>query len=1211
MNLPLPVETLNAWGAAWSGFMLRSLVDASVLLALVLAIWLPLRRRMSAQFAHGLFCLVLLKLIVPVTWPGWVPDVAVRQAAEHASALERFVASSRAEPGAGLPALAPVPAALDLPTTGDLGSSLAEALAREATGTGAPDIASVDPNPRAASAPAALSLPAVLMLGWAALAALLLARFLRSVLSTRRLVREALPLEPDGLPIDVEALRRSVGVRAPVRWAVSPRLVSPAVGGLLHPTVVLPPDLDDGLTPKQMTWVLLHELAHVRRGDLWVVVAERLAQAVFFFHPAVHVAGWIIDQLREYACDDVALAACETSRHDCGEGFLTIVGRTVEHAPAATPALGLFESRMLIRRRLLRILDKRRKVHERLSPAATFVLLTVGLIVLPYGRSRDASAHVPAVPAGPRVEARDVLDEPPSYRPGAAWYRTAGAGESARVVVLGLAYSPDGTRLATAGEDATVLIRESASGRVLVRLEGHSDAVACVRFAPDGKTVATAGYDRTVRLWETASGRAIATLEGHANWVFAVAFSPDGKTLASAGHDQSVRLWDAASGRALARLTGHTGSVRAVAFAPDGKTLASAGGDRTAILWDLATRAPRRTLQGHKGTIRSLAFAPDGASLATASEDGEVRLWDSADGRDRAVLSGHGDMVVCLAYSPQGGSLATGSLDTTVKLWDTRTGRERATLQGHTDGVSALAFAPDARQLATGGFDGSVRLWEPAAPVFSAAACLAYPGAPRTVAFSPDGRALIATGAAGVRRWDLRSGTPLAPPDQPSNAALPANPERAALSPDGKTRVTAEADGTFRVRDVATRAIRASWKALGCESLAFSPDGRLIASGHREGDIVLWEAKSGRTLGLLKGHRGAVSGVAFAPDGRSVGSSGADHTVKLWDLTTRRQTARATLQGDLGCVWSVAYAPDGRTLAVAEGPNDSPGTVTLWDVATRRLKATLEGHERAVFSVVYSPDGKTLASAGGDGSIRLWNAETGESRYELSGLGGVTELAFSPDGSLLASAGEGKFVTLWDVATGAEAGRLTGLDGRARCVAFAPDGRTLASGGGVIDNNNSTGPGAKGEVKLWDVATRTLGGSLEGHARAVLAVKFSPDGATLASGGLDATIRLWDVPTGRLRLARGGFPNCVQSLAFSTDGRLLAWSGRGDGLVSLLDPCTGSEAVRLVGHGAVVHGIAFAPDGRGLATGGSDKTIRLWDVPLTGPARKPDNAPIR
>ena len=254
-----------------------------------------------------------------------------------------------------------------------------------------------------------------------------------------RLIRQAVPLPLDRLPIDLESLVRAVGLRSAVRWAVDARLDSPAVGGLLRPAVIIPPDLNDSLTPNQLTWVLLHELAHVRRGDLWVVMFQRVVQSVFFFNPAVHLANWIIDELREYACDDAALAACKTSRRDCGEGFLAIIERSAGHAPVPAPALGLFEGRMLIRRRLLRILDDHRTIHARLSRSATF-----GLLVLAWPSSWYHTAPG-GVSAGPQNGLRSLRDsrvsleepasgpdEPASYRPGAVGTKSAVGRRAAR-----------------------------------------------------------------------------------------------------------------------------------------------------------------------------------------------------------------------------------------------------------------------------------------------------------------------------------------------------------------------------------------------------------------------------------------------------------------------------------------------------------------------------------------------------------------------------------------------------------------------------------------------------------------------------------------------------------------------------------------------------------------------------------------------------------
>ena len=369
--------------------MTRALIDTSALFALIVVVWLPFRRRMSAQLAHGLFCLVLLKVIVPVpiAWSGWQPLVSARQAAEWVSAWAR-PGEPAPNPAAHRVAVADDRAggpADDGRRRGEPGGRLDAAARRDrrAGGLARPVAIPARQSQRVAATYRSAGLAVVPGLDHDRLGLccviLLLARFLRAMVTTRRLMREAMPLRAESLPIDLAALQRAVGLRTPVRWAVNFDLNSPAVGGLLRPVVVLPPDLSDSLTPKQLTWVLLHELAHVRRGDLWVVVVQRVVQAVFFFHPAVHLANWIIDELREYACDDAALAACKTSRRVCGEGFLAIVERSVERVPIASPALGLFESRLLIRRRLIRILDPRRTVHARLSRPAAGVLAGSGL----------------------------------------------------------------------------------------------------------------------------------------------------------------------------------------------------------------------------------------------------------------------------------------------------------------------------------------------------------------------------------------------------------------------------------------------------------------------------------------------------------------------------------------------------------------------------------------------------------------------------------------------------------------------------------------------------------------------------------------------------------------------------------------------------------------------------------------------------------------
>jgi WD40 repeat protein len=199
---------------------------------------------------------------------------------------------------------------------------------------------------------------------------------------------------------------------------------------------------------------------------------------------------------------------------------------------------------------------------------------------------------------------------------------------------------------------------------------------------------------------------------------------------------------------------------------------------------------------------------------------------------------------------------------------------------------------------------------------------------------------------------------------------------------------------------------------------------------------------------------------------------------------------------------------------------------------------------------------------------------------------------------MLAAAGDDRSIMVWEVNSGVEVARFSGTRGRIYGLAFSPDGRWLATGGGETEVKSN----AFGEVTLWDVEARARAVSFDGHARAVLALAFSPDGQTLATSGFDATVHLWDRATGHSKLVIGGLPCWAQSLAFSPDGRMLALGGRGDAIVALHDAASGAEVGRLVGHCGVVRDLAFSPDGRSLATAGTDRVIKLWELPLSKPS---------
>ncbi|MBW4527067.1 MAG: pentapeptide repeat-containing protein [Phormidium tanganyikae FI6-MK23] len=595
------------------------------------------------------------------------------------------------------------------------------------------------------------------------------------------------------------------------------------------------------------------------------------------------------------------------------------------------------------------------------------------------------------------------------------------------------------------------------------------------------------------------------------------------------------------------------GVAISVDISPDGQVFAVGDISGLVYLWDVASHQLIATFEGHCGGVWAVAFSPDGTTLASGGNDATIRLWNVQSGQCLWISTGHTSRIWSLSFSANRQWLASGSDDQTARVWNLQ-GDCLHVLKGHTKNVYSVHFSPNHPILASGSKDTSIRIWD-----VETGKCLnvlqGHSSGVRCVRYSRDSQRLASGDLNGcIQLWSH-------PLDFKTHSF---NPE---LSLGGHT----------------------NW----VRNIVFSPEGDTLVSGSDDGTLRLWNVQDGYCTNILDEQTGATLALAISADGQTLISASHDRTVRLWQMPSGQSLK--TLSGYTYGEHSLSFSPTPLTVGtkplsqLLASSSSQTGTIHLWqwqvgdDLLNSSPWKTINRENSQISNLSFSPDGQTIATNGEDGSIFLWDVQTGQGDRWIAHDAPILAVRFNPVGQTLASSSYDRTVCLWDVQTHQCLQVLRGHQSSIRAIAFDPQGQTLASG-----SYDQT-------IRLWDAQTGDCLRVLEGHKGGVYTLAFHPTKSILASGSFDQTIRLWDVQSGACLRTLQGHTSIAFTIAISPDGQTIA-SGSDDQTVRLWNLKTG-ECLQVMGeHTSWIASVVFSPDGQILLSGSFDRTIKLWDV---------------
>jgi WD40 repeat protein len=771
-----------------------------------------------------------------------------------------------------------------------------------------------------------------------------------------------------------------------------------------------------------------------------------------------------------------------------------------------------------------------------------------------------------------------------------------------------VAFSPDGSKLASASSDESVKIWDLSNGHELLTYAGHTDKVRCLAWSLDGKSVASAGMEQTIKIWDPTNGKEFQSIRAVGKFVSAIALSRDGKHLFTGQLEvpgnpaNGLFVYDTKTGKLVREVRDFTNRISTIAVNTEGNIVAAGDDNGNVRLFQYPSfvENPNKpaywTQQDPNGATYHLSFSPDDKTLVRTGGLG-IKLYATPQpdapfqvGAPRLTIGTNG--AKCGVYSKDGKTLFSGDTEGSIQLWDPENAQKIGEFKNaHTSHINALVFNPEGNQLASCAGDFIIRLWD-FDIVLQSRDFEGHEGPVWTAAFSPDGTKIVsASSDKTVKVWQRDTGKllfTLTDHNAPVTVAL--------FSPDGKLIASAGGDKIIRIWDATTgKPLRTCAGHLGTiTSLDFSSDSKKIVSSAVDRRIKIWDADTAKEVHSIDDNPSIVTAVAFNPNGKQIAVGNIDQTIRLYDALTGKLQHSWYAHGT--AVNGVAYSPDGQLLASC----GADMAVQIWPLSSPGTNAIrLVGHTGPVSTVAFRKDNVHLASCGADQLIKLWKIEGNEGKEVQTFRGHkdwVTSVAFSKDGYHLISSSVDRLLKIWEI-TSRELPLLAEHSSAVETVAVSPDGNLIATGS--VDRT----------IKLWNAKTGVEVATLTGHKQAVMSLIFSPDSKRIISSGGESAIRFWEInPPREIQRTPQQMTVFNRLLRYSpyiatdpTGKTLFVWLPaeleRPGTMVEAFDIDTGTPLFKFIeDQSRTVNCLAFCPNGKLAATGAKDGSIRLWDI---------------